>query len=86
MQLMTGNLVQGNSIGTNAAGTSGIGNSEAGVHINGSASGNKVGADATLGNRIAFNGGDGVKIDGAGGSNGPAVGNLIRGTRFTPTF
>jgi hypothetical protein len=74
-----GNTIQGNLIGTNANGTEGLGN-QIGVGIG--SPNNIVGGDnadsdnAGEGNRIAFNGSDGVQV--RGGRNNPfAVGNRI---------
>src|SRR5262249_53383820 len=66
-----GNVVQGNYIGTDVNGTANLGNSVHGVVIDGSSNNNTIGG--TTGgatNIIAFNGGDGVFV------NGP-VGNAI---------
>jgi hypothetical protein len=65
----TGNVVQGNGIGTDASGTARIPNTGYGVYIHTSASGNSIGGTNTgAGNRIAFNGDDGVYIQ-AGTNN-----------------
>jgi hypothetical protein len=59
-----GNAVRGNYIGTEATGATALGNSFDGVRIGGEASNNDVGGTAGgAGNTIAFNGGDGVRID-----------------------
>jgi titin len=58
------NVVQGNFIGTDATGTAPLPNASDGVRL-ASASGNTIGGTATgAGNRIAFNGADGVLVDG----------------------
>ncbi|MDX1546046.1 MAG: T9SS type A sorting domain-containing protein [Rhodothermales bacterium] len=73
-----GHTVRGNYIGTNAAGTGALGNGQHGVFIDASASSNTVGgAVAGAGNRIAFNGQDGLAITGAG-----SLGNAVLGNRF----
>jgi len=65
------NLIQGNFIGTQADGTSALANLTGGVGIANGASGNTVGGtNAAAGNRIAFNGGDGVSV-------GTGTGNRI---------
>jgi hypothetical protein len=62
----TGNTVQGNRIGTDASGTAALGNSHDGVDVQ--ASGNLIGGtERRAGNVIAFNGNDGVSVDGASG-------------------
>lgn len=67
----TGNMVEGNFVGTDAWGTSSLGNSRDGVLLTGV--NNTIGGTAGgAGNRIAFNGGDGVSLFPSG-----AVGNSI---------
>jgi len=67
----TGNLVQGNFVGTDASGTGSVSNAAAGIGISNGASGNVVGGTvAGAGNTIsfnggAFNGGQGVLVDGS---------------------
>jgi titin len=57
------NLVQGNLIGTEVSGTQPLGNGRDGVQINRS-NNNTIGGEASgAGNIIAFNGGDGVRVD-----------------------
>ena len=75
-----GNTIKGNLIGTKANGTEPLGNGREGVEI--FSPNNTVGGDDTdsdnagEGNRIAFNGSDGVQV--LGGRNNPfAVGNRI---------
>jgi hypothetical protein len=69
-------LVQGNLIGVDASGTNALGNGGHGMLVSGA--GSTIGGTvAGTGNVIAFNGGDGVRVD---GSNGNAVwGNAIYG-------
>jgi titin len=54
----TGNLVQGNLIGRDGSGTQPLGNGASGIDIEDNASNNAV-----VANTIAFNGGDGVRIN-----------------------
>jgi hypothetical protein len=64
LDMSDGNVIQGNYIGTDVAGTGNRGNSGHGVAIlNGSDSNAIGGTTAAAGNRIAFNGGDGVQVD-----------------------
>ncbi|MFL6335798.1 MAG: carboxypeptidase regulatory-like domain-containing protein [Pyrinomonadaceae bacterium] len=59
----TTNVVQGNFIGTQADGTSALPNLLDGVSLSNVASDNLIGGTAAgAGNRIAFNGGDGVSV------------------------
>jgi hypothetical protein len=68
-----GNFVRGNFIGTEATGVSALGNTFDGVRIGGQASSSQVGGTASgSGNTIAFNGGDGVRVD-------TGTGNVILG-------
>jgi parallel beta-helix repeat protein len=75
-----GNTIQGNLIGTKANGTEPMGNGLAGVEI--FSPNNTVGGDDAISdnageaNRIAFNGGDGVRVLGGRG-NTFAIGNRI---------
>jgi hypothetical protein len=75
----TGTRVQGNWIGTDATGTQALGNGGNGVAVV-DATGNTVGGSAPrAGNTIAFNGGDGVLIDGGTGDailHNTIIGNL----------
>jgi hypothetical protein len=66
----TGNVIEGNYVGTNAAGTAALGNGLNGVDIVGpGASNNAVGGTAAgAGNIVAFNGNDGVLVDGGTGN------------------
>jgi hypothetical protein len=57
----TGNVVRGNAIGTDASGTIDLGNDGVGVSLSSDASGNTIGP----GNKIAFNGANGVLANGA---------------------
>ena len=59
----TGNLVQGNFIGVQVDGVGPLGNSNHGVFITFNASGNVIGGTTSgLGNTIAYNDGDGVRV------------------------
>jgi uncharacterized repeat protein (TIGR01451 family)/CSLREA domain-containing protein len=76
----TDNLVEGNFIGTSAAGTA-LGNGIHGIYIVNGSSGNTVGGtSANQGNRIAFNTGAGVKIEGAGTSSAVAGNSIFANT------
>ena len=69
------NVLSGNYIGTDATGSAALANGGTGVAITSGAHTNTVGGILTgLGNTIAFNGGDGVLVDGSG-----TTGNQIRG-------
>jgi hypothetical protein len=71
----TANRVQGNLIGTDATGRTALGNQQSGVEVGPAASNITIGGtEAGAGNTIAFNGGVGVLVQGAG-----ATGNSIRG-------
>jgi hypothetical protein len=71
----TGNVVLGNAIGTNMDGALGLGNGRNGVHI--TAGENDIGAEAGASmNTIAYNGEDGVAIEGTAPAN-TLVRNLI---------
>jgi titin len=60
----TGIVVQGNQIGTDVSGTLALGNVGNGVNVVGGAHANTIGGTPPgAGNVIAFNGGDGVRID-----------------------
>jgi hypothetical protein len=73
----TGNVVRGNFIGTDLTGTAGTPNAVDGVQIQSSADDNIIGGTGSGdGNIIAFNGGDGVEINGAVAP--AATGNSIR--------
>jgi hypothetical protein len=62
----TGNQIQGNFIGTDGSSTAALGNLGDGIFIGFGASNNLVGGDTTsVGNTIASNGGDGVRVDGS---------------------
>ncbi|HEU4758898.1 MAG TPA: hypothetical protein VFT91_02835, partial [Dehalococcoidia bacterium] len=74
----SGNLFKGNRIGTNPGGTGGLPNGGDGMHIQFSAGPNTIGGtNPGDGNVIAFNGGDGIEVNGA--SAPAATGNAIRG-------
>jgi hypothetical protein len=65
----TRNLVQGNTIGADVSGTAPLGNGGNGVALTGGAHDNTVGGVAPrAGNVIAFNGNDGVLVDGGSGN------------------
>jgi hypothetical protein len=69
-----GTVIQGNYIGTNAAGSGALGNHEDGILINFGARLTQVGGTASgAGNRIAFNGWNGVNVTSA-----TTARNLIR--------
>ena len=72
-----GNRVHGNLIGTGPAGTTGLPNG-AGVFVTAGAEGTTIGGSGALGNRIGFNAGSGVLIEGAGTTGV----NLIRNSVF----
>jgi hypothetical protein len=77
----TGNIVRGNFIGTDVTGQSGISNTMAGILIFNNASGNIIGGTfSDQGNRIAFNGSHGIKMD--SGTNNALLGNSIFTNRF----
>jgi hypothetical protein len=70
-----GNLVLGNAIGTNMDGALGLGNGRNGVHISGNE--NNIGDESGASmNTIAYNGEDGVAIEGTAATN-TVVRNLI---------
>lgn len=74
----TGNAVLGNYIGTNLPGTGALANAFSGIRCAGGAVGNSIGGTGMgSGNRIAFNGGDGVVIDGDMTTRNAIVGNSI---------
>ncbi|MBI3462057.1 MAG: right-handed parallel beta-helix repeat-containing protein [Planctomycetes bacterium] len=71
------NRVAGNYIGTNLVGAA-LGNGGDGVHIDGFAQQNIIGGpSASLGNKIAFNGGSGVVVVGNLARNNTIRGNAI---------
>ena len=60
----TGNTILGNSIGTDSTGSTTLPNGGAGILLQVGAGDNQIGGtDALAGNTIAFNTGDGIKID-----------------------
>ena len=74
----TGNQVQGNYIGTDVTGTADLGNSYSGVSISSGASNNTIGGSTSgAGNTVAFNGDDGVRVDGATTTANTISGNSI---------
>jgi CSLREA domain-containing protein len=73
-----GHHIRGNYIGTAASGTSMMRNSVSGIWIGMGSSHNLIGRpDAGDSNIIAFNGGDGIRIDGVGHPSAPMF-NTIR--------
>ena len=69
---LSGNVIEGNFIGLNAAGTGALGNTEHGIAI-GDAINSRIGGTASgAGNKIAFNGGQGITVS-------QGSGNVIRG-------
>ncbi len=71
-------LVEGNLIGTNDAGTAALGNTEAGIIVDGGASGDTIGGSVTgAGNLISGNTGDGIAIDDLNTTGNLVEGNLI---------
>jgi hypothetical protein len=74
----SGNVVAGNFIGSNAAGTGPLANSDDGVVIDGAATGNTIGGTTLgAGNTIAFNGSNGINVNGAGSLGNSLLGNRI---------
>jgi hypothetical protein len=85
----TGNVVQGNYIGTDKTGKKALGNTSNGVQITFGATGNVIGGATVvrntrrgsktflLGNIIAGNGGDGVRINEPG-----TAGNMVQGNKI----
>jgi CSLREA domain-containing protein len=77
----TNNLVQGNFIGTTLAGNAALGNTQNGVELVDAANNNAIGganaAPVGLGNVIAGNGGDGVRLSGVGTTMNQVQGNFI---------
>jgi len=72
------NSIVGDLIGTDASGTGDLGNGGDGVGLGSSSSGNTIGGTtATAGNTIAFNAGDGVKLDGVETDANPIERNSI---------
>ena len=70
----TGNVIQGNYIGTEADGVGALGNAGRGIALFDWANNSSIGGAATgAGNTIAFNGSNGIRVEGAN-----ATGNLIR--------
>ena len=74
----TGIMVQGNAIGTDVTGTLDLGNGVAGIQQRGGASQNAIGGTgAGAGNRIAFNGGEGLGFDPTSGVGISVLGNTL---------
>jgi hypothetical protein len=69
------NVVQGNLIGTDVRGTKSLGNGRDGVQIARLNNNTIGGEEAGAGNTIAFNGGDGVRVDQASGN--AILGNAV---------
>jgi hypothetical protein len=65
------NEIEGNDIGTDSAGTAGFGNTNDGIHVD-QVPDNFIGL-----NVIAFNGADGVELDGAMATDNDLYGNII---------
>ena len=75
----TGNQVLGNRLGTDVTGLLPLPNGDSGIQISGSGAQAFGGTEPGAGNRIAFNGGNGVELD--GGSTTRSV--TIRGNSIT---
>ena len=74
----TGNLVQGNFIGSDLTRPVRLGNEVNGVLITAGALGNQIGSPAPFaGNTIAYNLGDGVRVEGNASVANPILSNLI---------
>jgi CSLREA domain-containing protein len=68
------NIVQGNIIGADASGTQAIPNAGKGIRVFNVSNNNLIGGQASgEANLIAFNGGDGVEIDGSYGAQGNTI-------------
>ncbi|MCA1971595.1 MAG: tandem-95 repeat protein [Caenispirillum sp.] len=74
---VTANRIAGNLIGTDATGTLARGNISDGIFIVGGANGNSVGG--AYGNTIAFNGRDGIRVEGATSTGNVFQSNSIHG-------
>jgi hypothetical protein len=61
-------LVQGNFIGTDVTGTKAVGNSKGGVFVGSSSNTTVGGTTSGAGNRVAYNGGDGVVVSNLDGT------------------
>ena len=73
-----GNVIQGNYIGTDATGTVALANVLNGIHILQSAYSNTIGGvNAGEGNLVAFNTGDGVRLETDAGIDNSLLGNAI---------
>lgn len=68
----TGNVIKGNFIGLNATGTGPLPNTQQGILISDATNNIIGGIESDAGNKIAFNGGPGIMLNGG-------VGNVIRG-------
>ncbi|MBA3596534.1 MAG: DUF4347 domain-containing protein [Methylibium sp.] len=74
----TGNALESNFIGTNAAGTAALGNSVDGIRLQDGAANNRIGGPfAGQGNRIAFNGANGITALSTAGAGNSFVRNII---------
>ena len=74
----TGNVVAGNYIGTDASGTLNRGNTSDGVYILDGANANRVGGtQAAQANTIAFNGRDGIRVEGTASTGNVFLRNAI---------
>jgi hypothetical protein len=71
----TGNLIQGNDIGTDVTGKGRLPNADDGVDISNAADNTVGGTAAAAGNVIAYNGHDGVLVN--GGASNAILGNSI---------
>ena len=76
----TGNMVRGNYVGTTVNGTTALGNMLAGVRLVGVSSNSIGGTASGAGNRIGFNGQNGVRVTGLGTAN-----LILRNSIFTNT-
>jgi hypothetical protein len=74
------NVIQGNRIGTDTAGVANVGNGFNGLILFGGASSNVIGLaldGSGAGNRIAFNGSDGLRLDDTNTAGNTMRGNLV---------
>lgn len=71
------NLVRQNVIGLAADEATSLPNTGHGVLLDNGAQANELGGAANLANRIAFNGGDGIRLEGAAGNRNKIRGNAI---------
>ncbi len=81
----TGNTVQGNLIGTDVTGTSALGNTVSGIQMTNSVANNTIGGtSAGAANIIAFNGQDGVHVNGNAATGNRISGNSIHSNGTIP--